>query len=209
MTPSVTGVVLAGGDSHRMGRDKALLEVDGAPLVRHVIEALRPVCVDVLVVTKAPLRYASLGVRIVADADPRRAALVGICTGLRAVLTPLAFVAACDLPHLATDAVAWMASLAPGYDAVVPWAAGRWHPLHSVYATSALPVLERRLAAGVFRLSEALAELRVRRIEEAELAVLSPGLETLHNVNTPDDYRALVAHGAGPMPKSGIDPIPP
>jgi molybdopterin-guanine dinucleotide biosynthesis protein A len=209
MTPSLTGVILDGGGSRRMGRDKAFLEVGGVPLVRHVIEALRPVCGDVLVVTKTPSRYASLGVRVVADADPRRAALVGICTGLRVVTTPLAFVAACDLPHLSGHVVAWMASLAQGYDAVVPWAGGRWHPLHSVYAASALPSLERRLASGAFRLSEALRELRVRPVQEAELAVLSPGLETLRNVNTPDDYRALRAHSAGRRPKSGIDPIPP
>lgn len=208
MTPAVTGVVLAGGDSHRMGRDKAFLQIGGVPLVQHVIEALRAACTDVLVVTKTPLRYAPLGVRVVTDADPRRAALVGICTGLRAVATPLAFVAACDLPHLSTDAVAWMTSLARGYDAVVPWARGRWHPLHAVYATSALAALERRLAVGGFRMSEVLGELRVRRIEEAELAVLSPGLETLRNINTPDDYRRLKVHGAGRTPKSGTDPIP-
>ncbi|MDR7542969.1 MAG: molybdenum cofactor guanylyltransferase [Armatimonadota bacterium] len=208
MAPAVTGVVLAGGDSHRMGRDKAFLEFAGLPLVRHVIEALRPACVDLMVVTKTPLRYASLGVRVVTDADPRRAALVGLCTGLRAVATPLAFVAACDLPHLSAGVVTWMTSLARGYDAVVPWAGGRWHPLHAVYATSALAALERRLAAGGLRMSEVLGELRVRRIEEAELAVLSPGLETLRNINTPEDYSSLKAHGAGRTPKSGTDPIP-
>jgi molybdopterin-guanine dinucleotide biosynthesis protein A len=192
----LTGLVLAGGQSRRMGRDKALLDVGGVPMIRRVLDALRSVCVDVIIVTKMPETYHDFGARVVADEHPQQAPLAGLCTGLGAAATPWVFAAACDLPMLSAAAVRHLAALAPGYDAVVPYVEGRWHPLHAVYATTVRAVFESRLRAGALTLTDALGALRVRAVDAGELAASDPGLPTLRNINTDLEYRALVARQA-------------
>lgn len=187
----LTGIVLAGGRSRRMGRDKAFLDVGGVPMIRRVLDALASVCAEVLIVTKTPQAYEHLGVRVAHDDDPRQAALVGLCAGLRAAQTPVAFAAGCDLPFLSPAAVRYLAGLLPGWEAVVPRVEGRWHPLHAIYAAAATPGIEAALAASELRLGAALARLRVREVGTDDLAVVAPGLETLRNVNTEAEYRLL------------------
>jgi molybdopterin-guanine dinucleotide biosynthesis protein A len=204
----LTGIVLAGGDSRRMGTNKAFLEVGGTPMVRRVLDALAVCCAEVILVAKDPAAYAGLGVRVVADYEPVQAPLAGTITGLRALATPYAFVAACDLPFLSPDVVTWMASLAPGHDAVVPRVDGRWHPLHAVYAVQAGPALERAWASGIRRMRDAFERLRIREITAAELAPLDPSLRSLQNINTPAEYlRVLDEIAARDADKEGPAPI--
>jgi molybdopterin-guanine dinucleotide biosynthesis protein A len=191
--PDVTGIVLAGGRSRRMGRDKAFLDVGGRPMIQRVVDALRAVCGEVLVVTKTPAAYRGLEARLVEDQDHKHAALIGLGSGLRAAVTPRAFVAACDLPFLSSAVVAWMCGLASDVDAVVPCVDGRWHPLHAVYARALLPVFEARLRSGALALTEVFQDLRVRAVTAGDISVLDPDLDTIRNVNTEAEYRAAVA----------------
>lgn len=188
----LTGIILAGGASHRMGTDKAFLDVGGVPMIQRVVDALRSVCAEVLVVAKLPDAYRHLAVRVVPDDDARQAPLVGICAGLRAVTVPYAFVAACDLPFLSAAAVSLLAGLAAGYDAVVPQVDETLHALHAVYATAARGALEAGLESGDLRLADMLSALRVRAVSAAELAQADPHLATLRNVNTPEDYEGAI-----------------
>jgi molybdopterin-guanine dinucleotide biosynthesis protein A len=116
---------------------------------------------------------------------------VGIIAGLRAALTPWAFVAGCDMPYLSPAAVRLLADLAAGHDAAVPRVDGVWHPVHAVYAVSALPVLEAQLAGGVRRLSAVLQALRVREVSAGELRAADGTMRTLWNVNTAREQRLL------------------
>jgi molybdopterin-guanine dinucleotide biosynthesis protein A len=178
-----------------MGAAKAFVHVDGQPMIARVLQALRTECADTLIVTKTPEPYETLGARIVPDERPDQAPLVGVCAGLRATGTPWAFVAACDLPYLSSDAVRLVAELAQGFDAAVPRVNGRWHPLHAVYAAAVWPVLAGQLERGVIAMIDALGALRVRPVTARELRRVDPGLMTLRNVNTPADLRHLAAHG--------------
>lgn len=192
----LTGIVLAGGRSRRMGTDKAFLEVGGVPIVGRVLDALAACCGRVLIVAKDPEAYAGLGAPVVVDPVPAQAPLVGLCAGLRAAPTAWVFAAACDLPFLAPAAVRALAVRAVGWDAVVPRVGGRWHPLHAVYATRAADVLERQAAVGRWSVWRALAALRVREVGADELTGADPTLRTLYNVNTPAAYRQACALAA-------------
>lgn len=186
----ITGIVLAGGMSRRMGTDKAFVEIEGVPMIQRVLRALAECCFEVLIATKDLSAYEHLGVRGIPDRLALQAPLVGVCSGLRAASTGWAFVVACDMPHLSPDAVRLLARLAEGHDAAVPWVDGRWHPLHAVYATSTLPLFESHLAAGELRMWAALESLRVRRVTAAEIATADPDLRTLHNANTAQERRS-------------------
>ncbi|MDQ7839960.1 MAG: molybdenum cofactor guanylyltransferase [bacterium] len=189
LTPGLTGVVLAGGASRRMGADKAFVEVEGVPMIQRVIRVLCACCSEVLIVAKEPSAYGHLGLHVIPDRSAVQAPMVGVCSGLWAVTTPWAFVAACDMPYLSPDAVRLLVGLAEGFDAAVPRVEGRWHPLHAVYATGTLPLFEAQLAAGERRMWAVLGALRVRQVTAAELEAVDPGLRTLHNVNTAQEYR--------------------
>ena len=110
-------------------------------MIDRVLTTLRAACARIMVVTKvgpSADSFAALGVRIVDDEADEQAPLIGLRAGLRALDTPWAFVASCDLPFLSPVAVRRIADLAAGYDAAAPRVDGRWHPLHAVYAATAL-----------------------------------------------------------------------
>jgi molybdopterin-guanine dinucleotide biosynthesis protein A len=144
----LTGLVLAGGRSRRMGTDKALLAVDGRPLLWRVAERLAEVCPRVVVAAGTrplpPLPWDRVDDRV-AGAGP----LAGIIGGLGVTTTPLLAVAAVDMPGVSPAVFTELASRWDGRaPAVVPRRAGRLEPLHAVWATSALPDLTALFDAG-------------------------------------------------------------
>jgi molybdopterin-guanine dinucleotide biosynthesis protein A len=177
-----------------MGTDKAFLRIGEATMIDRVLTALRAACGAVVVVAKMRAAsdgaYARLAARIVDDDADDQAPVIGLRAGLRAAQTPWVFVAACDLPFLSPRAVRLLADLAPGYDATVPLVDDRWHPLHAVYAAAAAEVVGRVIQGGEWRMTELLARLRVRAVTGAELRTVDPTLETIRNINTPEEYAA-------------------
>lgn len=194
----VTGAVLAGGRSLRMGADKAGLDLAGRPLLHHVLAALASVADDLLVVGP-PDRLPPLppGVRAVDDHQPGRGPLGGVATALRESRGRWVVVAACDMPFLRPALLREFLALAPGAEAVVPRVGGQ-HQLVAVLDRRVLPKVERLLRRGETRVERALAALDVRSVEEAALRRLDPDLRFLMNVNTPDDLqRARAFLGVG------------
>jgi molybdopterin-guanine dinucleotide biosynthesis protein A len=147
---NATGYVLAGGQSRRFGRDdKALYEVDGAPLIQRPIDCLSECFSSVSVIAKAPAAYRRLGVPVVEDVHPQQMPHVGVLTGLEAAETSWSFFLACDMP-LMTPAVIealWAArqSEAERPQAVVPVTDHGPQPLAAFYSTEALDVLRQAI----------------------------------------------------------------
>jgi molybdopterin-guanine dinucleotide biosynthesis protein A len=180
----VTGAVLAGGRSRRMGRDKALMDWGGRPLVEHVAARLQELCAEVFVVAKVPL---PVDLRVVTDATDTQTPLAGVVRALAASAHRRTVVVACDMPYVSVDVLRHLLDLAEGVDAVVPQRAGRAEPLHAVWASSALGPLTEALASGERALHRTLGALRVRWVPEAEWSPWDPQGRTFENVNTPAD----------------------
>jgi molybdopterin-guanine dinucleotide biosynthesis protein A len=170
----VTGVLLVGGASSRFGSPKALARLEGEALAERARRVLVEVSDDVLVVGKAtdrlPLPFAVLD-----DGSRTRAAIVGVAAGLRFAPTDLSVVLPTDMPWVTPDVLSRLIAASEGVDVAVP----QTGPLPGAYRGSALPVLERRIAANQLALRGALADLRTRVVE------CDPML--LANVNTPAD----------------------
>lgn len=198
---AITGVVQAGGKSRRMGRDKALLELGGQTLLARAVATLRRITPDVLVVGPPARQHHAAGARVVPDAYPESGPLGGIATALLAAATARVAVVACDMPFLNAELLAYLASLDPDADAVVPRMEGQPEPLHAVYARASLPVMQEQLAAGDLRVANFLARVRVRYVEEPELRAVDPDLRSFFNINTPADLEAagLALNGGGPL----------
>ena len=193
----VTGVIQAGGKSIRMGgAPKALVPLGGRSIIERVVDAVRAVTGDVLIVTNTPALYAHLGLPMVPDVFPDHGSLGGIYSGLAAVPGDAAFTVACDMPFLSVEVVRLVASRAAEADVVIPQIAGQWETLHACYAKSCLGPIERRLRSGRLKVIGFFDEVRVLAITEAQIARLCDPAVVFMNVNTPDELdraRALAA----------------
>lgn len=184
----ISGAILAGGQSRRMGSDKAALLMQGEPLLRRVARLLLAITPDVAII--GPPERATLvpDARIIPDRWPDHGPLGGIATALAALAGEAALVVGCDMPFLNLALLRHMMTLAPGYDAVVARADGKAHPLHAVYQRRCLPAIEAQLLAGDLRVQRFLAGLQVYFVEGSELERFDPQHLSLFNANTPQEW---------------------
>jgi molybdenum cofactor guanylyltransferase len=184
----MTGIVLSGGESRRMGADKAFLKLAGVPMIEHVLRAMREVCSSVIIVTKRPHLYAGFNAMVVTDADGRQGPLTGIYSGLLTSTEEYNFVAACDMPFLNPRLISSMMDLSVGYDITVPAFGGFFEPMHAVYHRDLLPVIEGRIRRDAQQIRALFREARVRYVTEQELDCHDPGRRSFVNINTPQEY---------------------
>jgi molybdopterin-guanine dinucleotide biosynthesis protein A len=198
--PRVSALVLAGGQSRRMGRDKAFLDFDGAPLIARVIARVRQVCGEVIVVANGAEAYGRFGVRVIGDAYPGKGSLGGIFSGLQAAHEEYALAVACDLPFLNAALLRYLISLAPQADVVIPRAHApigerrggvtpSLQPTHAIYSKRCLEPMRARLLTDDLRIINFFDEVRVRVVEPDEVARFDPQLLSFFNVNTPGDLK--------------------
>ncbi|GBE57218.1 putative molybdenum cofactor guanylyltransferase [bacterium BMS3Abin01] len=179
--------ILAGGESSRMGRNKAMEELAGKPLILRVIEALSPQEEEAFIVGGEAATYRCFGLPHCADQFTFRASIVGIYSALAASPRKNCLAISCDLPFVAQELVELMAGLVDGHDAVVPIGVDGPEPLCAVYSRSCLDALEENISQGRFSLRRSLGDLDVRYVDEAELkAVCDPAI-AFFNINTPGD----------------------
>ena len=182
----VTGIILAGGRSARLGRDKALLpwpsKDSRQTLLRHVHAVLGAVCSEIYVVGN---RTRLTEFNVVADVSPVRSSLTGLVSGLQAAKTPLALVVACDMPFLNGALLsALVARATPEWDAVAPVVRQEPETLHTVYHKRCLSVAAGMLRSGDLKLGRLMQRLRVRRVTEDEVRLFDPELASFSNINT-------------------------
>jgi molybdopterin-guanine dinucleotide biosynthesis protein A len=185
---AVTPVVLAGGGGTRLGGvNKALLPIGGRRVVDRLLDVLRPLGDEIVIVSNDDSLAGLPGTRLVRDAEPGAGPLMGLYSGLRAVATPLATATACDMPFVARQVLVELLALVDSYDAVVPVLGDQPEPLHAVYRPSCLPAMRASIAAGKKRLISFYSDVNVRYVSESELRAWDPELRSFLNVNRPDD----------------------
>jgi molybdopterin-guanine dinucleotide biosynthesis protein A len=205
---SSAGIVLAGGQSSRMGTPKAALEWHGSTLLRRTAGILARVTDGPVVVVRAPgqsLPALPPQVEIVDDPREGLGPVQGLAAGLAATAgrASIAFICSTDLPFLHPAFVRRVLRAADeGADVGLPVARGYPQPLAAAYRTTLAPVAERLVAAGRLRPAFLFDDCEVIRLDEAMLradpvlAALDPGLDSVVNVNEPDEYQAARARPA-------------
>jgi molybdenum cofactor guanylyltransferase len=183
--------ILAGGQSRRMGQDKAFLDVGGKSVLQRALEQVASLTDDLFLVSNSHPVYQAFGQRMVADIFPGKAALGGIYTALRAARYEYVFVAACDMPFLDARLVSHLATLAPGYDVVVPRLHAQPETLHALYGKTCLPAIEKRLAADRLKVLGFFEDVKVRFVERDDIAQFDPRFLSFANMNTPAEWAEL------------------
>ena len=189
----MTAIILAGGKSSRLGRDKALERICGKYLVERVLDSLSQLGDDIIVVTAAPNQLSDLNVEKVLDTYPRTGAKVGLCTGINASLSFYSLVVACDMPFLNIDLLRYLLDLASGFDAVIPRIGDKIEPLHAVYSKNCIPILEEQIRKGKLKISDLFNEINVRYVEPGEIERYDPRHLSLFNINSEADLKRAKA----------------
>jgi len=201
-TLPASAIILAGGQSRRMGTPKAALAFGSCTILERIIAELYCSFEDILIIA-APgqseampiehmLRKAPAPVRLLRDQTAFLGAAGALMRGLRASANEVAFACSCDLPLLRVEVVHALYSMLNGYEAVIPEIHSKPQPLCAVYRCSVASRIEAELAAGEHRLTHITSRMKARRPENAQLREIDPGLHSFRNVNTPEDYdRAL------------------
>ncbi len=187
----MTGVILTGGKSSRMGQDKALLSVGGVQVIRRILDLFGTMFDEILVVTNKAGRHAGSGYREVADIIPDCGPLGGIYTGLSYAKSDRIFVASCDLPFIMASAVRVVTDEPVRYDIVVPEEGGRLHPLHAVYSRRCSPYIREWLDNGYYNVTRFINEvegLSVKKVQAAQMKEGDSGVISLFNMNTQEDW---------------------
>lgn len=205
-----TGIVLAGGASRRMGQSKAWIKLGGRFFIVRVVEVLRQVCDEILIVANDAAEFRAMDVRVVPDEFPDTGSLGGLYSGLKAAEDALVVAVACDMPFLNPAVLRFLISLSPGYDIVIPSVrdarkAGQQgttadtakkknlHPLHAVYRKTCLTPMREAIAGDDLRMISFHHAVRVRMVGQTELQPLDRGFLSLWNVNTPEELQRASA----------------
>ena len=194
---SASAVVLAGGQSRRMGQDKRRLRLGGPggpTLLEHTVGLVARLCDEVVVVLNDPQEWAGLPARLTPDVYPDGGALGGIYSGLLAASRDYALVVACDMPFLSHDLLAAMLARPRDYDALVPRSPDSGttrnaldvEPLHAIYARACLAPMRATLESGRRQIAAFFPQVRVAYVEPDEIRRYDPAGRSFLNVNTPE-----------------------
>lgn len=177
-----TAIIMAGGDSARMGRDKSMLLIEGQPMIKHILSRLRPHFNQILISSNDISKYSFPGVEVVPDKVTGQGPLGGIASALKASANELNFVIACDIPQVDTVLMKMMLRDCSDFDAVVPRISlSQYEPLFAVYKKYTLAAIEAALLSGNNRIIDALNSCRVKYIDLTDT-------QQLKNLNTMSDY---------------------
>ena len=192
----VTSIILAGGKNRRLGRNKALEAIQGRSVLEHVMEQIRPIASQILIVTseKQSALLAGFPAETLVDIYPDRGPLGGIYTGLLASQYSHSIVVACDMPFLNTELLHFMTELSPGFEATVPRIWGETaEPLHAVYSKSCLGKMKERLELNQLGMHSFLKTVRVRYVDRTECQRSDPRLLSFFNINYQSDLEQAIA----------------
>jgi molybdopterin-guanine dinucleotide biosynthesis protein A len=187
----LTVCIQAGGQSSRMGEDKALKPFLGRPLIQRVIERLTPITDELLVTTNRPEDYSFLNLRLTPDLKPGRGALGGLYTAIASASNPYAAVVACDMPFASATLLEAATQLMVQEEADVVIAKGEegYEPLHAVYRReTCLPAIEAAIDADLWKVVAWFPQVKVRVLTSDELNRYDPAGLAFWNVNTPEEF---------------------
>jgi len=197
--PSLTGVILAGGQSRRYGTNKALEKLDGIPLIEHACMSLKKAVSQVVISTNEPEIYEFLGLPMFRDQVKGLGPLSGIHAALRFIRGEAGFFVACDMPFLNPSLIRHMAECCRDADAVVPRIGPYVEPLHSLYKKTCRPSVDHAVARREKKIVSFFGEIKVHYVEESMIRRYDPEMETFVNINNPEEFRKAVARRrAGP-----------
>ena len=193
MSHKISAIILAGGNSSRLGKDKALVKInDSSTIIHTVVEKLKIITDNVIIVTNGQ-KYSNLGVKLTGDIYLNSGPLAGLHSGLLAAKHSHAIVVACDMPFLNVKLLNYMVSQPLDYDALVPKIEDWLEPLHAIYSRQCIGPIERMLKTHRFRTQDLLDIIVVRYLYEDSIKMFDPQYRSFFNINSPETLKEAIA----------------
>ncbi|MFT5819151.1 MAG: molybdopterin-guanine dinucleotide biosynthesis protein A [Crocinitomix sp.] len=161
MVADITAIILAGGQSSRMGQDKGLMDLNGKPMIQYIIETVEPIANNIIIIANN-LDYEKFGFPVYEDTVKEKGPLAGVVTGLSESKTDLNWIISCDTPYVTEGLLKELKHELKGFDAVLSSFQGRVHPLISAYNKSALQMLTEQLEKENLKLMLANSALKTK-----------------------------------------------
>jgi molybdopterin-guanine dinucleotide biosynthesis protein A len=184
MWKDVTCIILAGGASRRMGRDKAFIQIEGIRLLDYVYRKCRELFSEIIIVTNQPQQFVDYQTPVVPDEIPGIGSIGGLYTGLRRASNYYSFCVACDMPFLKPELIARIIEKRSNSDIVIPKTRAGLEPLHALYSKRCIEPLKKYIEKGDLKISNILVEVKVQYCSEEEIKKVDPSLLSFMNVNT-------------------------
>ena len=188
----MTGIILSGGKSSRMGLNKAFLEINGERLIDRTVKLFRQLFSEVILVTNEPLLYLDQDIALVTDIYKGKGPMGGLYSGLFYASFDHAFLCACDIPCLNVEFIRYMTGKASEYDVVVPETADGFHPLHAIYSRRCLPSIKSLLIRDSLKMTGCFKGMRVLYIPESVIRSFDPECRMFLNINTEQDLQRVL-----------------
>lgn len=188
---AVTGIILAGGRSSRMGRDKTFILYDNETLIERTVRKLQNFVDEIIIASNNTEKYKLPGIAEVPDRYPGMGPLGGMHAGLIAARYWHSFIVSCDMPFFTEELAKNLLERRDGYDVIVPEIGNRLEPLCAVYSRNCIEPIEQCLQADIRQVYQFYDKVKVRKVAESELRQVGNLTEIFCNLNTPEDLGCL------------------
>ena len=188
----MTGIILSGGKSLRMGENKAFIEIEGVPIIQRIYTLFKELFHEVIIVTNQIELFKKFDSKIYSDLLPNKGALGGLYTGLFFSNFHYSFCVACDMPFLNKSLVQYLIKRIGDEDVIVPRTKDGLQPLHAIYSKNCLDPIKEIIEQGKFKIIDIYHRVQVNIIEEADFISLDPFRESFINVNTPKELLSIL-----------------
>jgi len=185
---SISGFILAGGKSRRMGTDKALLTFQEEPLLVHMTKLIEPFC-DNLAISGQNLDYSTFGIEMIPDLYSDCGPIAGIFSALKYSVSDWNLLVSVDVPFVNEELFLFLISNIGEYDCVIPRHASGVEPLIGLYHRRILPVIEEMIKSGDYRITNLLSKLNIQYLDCNNLIKKYPRL--FMNINRMEDYQSI------------------
>jgi len=190
----ISGIILAGGRSVRMGQDKTLMTFNNETLVEHTIKEMKKIADEIIIASNDTNKYNLPGLIEIPDIYPGMGPLGGMHAGLIKAKNDYAFVVSCDMPLFSSKLASFLLEQRAGYDVVVPEIGEYLEPLCAVYSKRCIKAIEKCLRTDIRKVIKFYPDVKVLKVSKSELSNVGEAETLFFNLNTPEDYQVLL-HG--------------
>jgi len=187
----MSATILAGGNSVRMGENKAFLEIDGIPIISRIHTLFKELFEEVIIVTNEKSVFENFDSKIYTDLLSNKGALGGLYTGIFYSSFRYSFCVACDMPFIKKSLVKFLIENTNEDDAIVPRTSDGLQPLHAIYSKNCLDPIKTIIEQGKYRIIDFYDFIKVKIVDEIDFLHLDPVRESFINVNTPEELLVI------------------
>lgn len=187
----ISGIILSGGKSARMGENKAFIEIDGVPIIHRIYSLFKELFQEIIIVTNQKELFLNIKSKIYTDLLPNKGALGGLYTGLFFSNFSYSFCVACDMPFINKSLVKYLIKNIEDYNVIVPLTKDGLQPLHAIYSKNCLDAIKKTIENGKYKIIDFYSLVNVKILKEEDFGYLDPLRESFINVNTPEELFSI------------------